>query len=251
VKYVGRAPNNDASLVTAGWVDTRHTALAVNDAYISASIAAYAASAPLETPSYVDANDALRATTVAVDAADATCVALSQVGAANGVASLDGSLYVPSGQLPDLVLSRPVTYVPASTIWLTSEVAISATATKTFKAAEIVIDDPGYDYRPLPFAYVRGRSQGSPGHSRRRGGDSAGRLTILSAADDALFGGGRTDTCMSMTSSVAIPTAPTGTVPSVVSGDLTLQLWLAMLNGTSYYFNPEGFSFFAMVFPAI
>lgn len=250
VKYVGRTPNNDASLVTAGWADTRHATLAVNDAYIAASVASYAAAAPLKTPAYVDSQDALRATETAVDAADAQCVPLADVGVANGVASLDGSLYIPEEQLPDLVLSRPGFYAPATEVHLTGEQTLIATNTKTFKAATVEITDPGYDYCALPMGFVRGRSVGTMGHSRRRGGDSSGRLTVLDDADN-LFGGGRTDTSMALASWPIVPTAAMGTFPSVVSGDLTLDLWLALLGGTGYVFSEEAFVFFALVIPAI
>ena len=250
VKYVGRAPNNDASLVTAGWSDARHTALAVDDAYITASVAAYAASAPLKAPAYVDAQDALRATKIAVDLADSQCVPLTDVGAADGVASLDGSLYIPDEQLPELVLSRPGFYAPATVVHLTSEQTLVSTNAKTLKAAPVEITDPGYDYCALPMAHIRGRSVGALGHSRRRGGDSAGRMTVLDA-DDNLYGGGRTDTSMALATFPVIPTAAVGAFPSVVSGDLTLDLWLALASGTGYVFSDEGFTFFALVIPAI
>lgn len=250
VKYVGRTPNNDASLVTAGWADTRHTALAVDDAYITASVAAYAASAPLKNPGYVDTQDALRAAKTDVDLADAQCVPLADVGEDSGVASLDGSLYILDEQLPPLVLSRPGFYAPATEVFLTSEQTLISTNAKTLKAATIEIADPGYDYCALPMAHIRGRSVGALGHSRRRGGDSSGRMTVLDA-DDKLFGGGRTDTSMALNTFPVVPTAAVGDFPFVTSGDLTLHLWLALLSGTGYVFSDEGFTFFALVIPAI
>lgn len=248
-KYVGRAPNSDASIVAKGFADAEHARLAVTPAYVDGAVAAHVAAAGLVDKTYIDGADLTRATKAAVDAADATYLPLDARGVSGGVASTDANNFIPASQLPALVTENIVGYVEASTVFLTAPQTVSSSATKTYQAASLTIEDPGYPYRPLPFAYVAGICPEPIDHLRRKGGTSKGKMVILSSTD-ALYGGGMALNALGLAHYAAVPTAPQNTTPSVVNGDLTLNLWLSLLSGTSYRFEPTEFRFFSYIWPA-
>lgn len=247
LKNVGRAPNSDASMVTAGWVDERHAGVAVTPQYITDRVAAHAATVNLVDKAYVDAGDATRAKKAAVDAADANYVPLSARGST--VASLDAGAYIPPAQLPMLLTERPSGFVEASRIFFTTSQLVASTTTKTYQAAVCEIADPGYPYQVLPMATICGVCPEPIDGLRRVGGSSRGKMTVL-ASDDTLFGGGVAANIRSRTFYSVIPTALQAATPTVVEGPLTLHLWLALHSGTVYRFEPTGFRFFCLLFPA-
>lgn len=247
-KYVGRAPNTDSSLVTKGHIDTRRNALRVDATYLNGVVDAYAATANLTNQAYVDAADATRMKKSAVQAADALYLPTSVRGVANGVASTDAANYIPDGQLYALNGENPIGYIEGS-VYLAGSQTVNNSATKTYLAGSLTISDPGFSYRPLPFAYVRGSCPGVVDHSRRSGGPSRGKMTILSQ-NDTLFGGGCTAAHFGPTLYPVLPTAPQSTTPSSITGTTTLSLWLALYSGTSYVFDSTGIKFFCLVFPA-
>lgn len=247
LKNVGRTPNSDASMVTAGWVDERHAGVAVTPQYIADKVDAHAAAVTLVDEAYVDAGDATRAKKAAVDAADANYVPLSARGST--VATLDAGAYIPSGQLPALLTARPAGFVEASHVFFTSPQVVASTTPKTYQAAVCEIADPGFPYQALPMATVCGVCPEPIDGARRVGGSSRGKMTVL-ASDDTLYGGGVAANIRSRTFYSVIPTAPQAATPTVVEGPLTLNLWLALHSGTSYRFDPTGFRFFCLLFPA-
>jgi hypothetical protein len=248
-KYVGRAPNSDASLVTKGHTDGRHAALAVTEEYINGAVAAHAVGVNLVDQAYVDARDATRAKKTAVEAADALYLPTTARGATNGVAPLDASGNVLSEHLPSgLPTSLPVTMIEAQTVNLTSAQVLTSTVTKTYLAAVLDIADPGYAYTPLVLGYVRGRCPGVYDHSRRVGGSHRGKMTILTNTDQLI--GGVAGNSKGSTLYPVIPTAAIGASPFALTGGTTMHLWLALMSGTSYIFEPDGLRFFAIIQPA-
>lgn len=249
MKNVGRTPNSDASVITKAWADNQHTAVSVTDGYIDGKVGVHAANTGLVTESYVDNADHARATKVAVDAADALYVPLSQRGVAGGVASVGSSGFVPSGQLPALRTERPSLTIPATTVFLSSEQTISGTTTKTYQAALIEIPDPGYPYLLMPMAFVSGRSTGTLDHSPRVGGTSRGKMAIL-GQDDTVYGGGIADNSFATAVHPVLPTT-INTAPVPVAGATTLRLWLSLHSGASgYVFSPVLFRFFTYLHAA-
>jgi hypothetical protein len=247
-KYVGRAPNTDASMVTKGHVETRRNLVKVDATYINGAVDAHAATINLVDQAYIDAGDDTRMKKTAVQAADALYLSTTVRGAPNGVASTGATNYIPDDQLYTLNGENPIGYVEGS-IFLSGAQTVVNSATKTFLAGALTINDPGYAYRPLPFAYVRGRSPGVVDHSRRVGGTNRGKMTILSQ-DDSLFGGGCTAAHFGSTLYPVLPTVAQGATPTSLTGSTTLSLWLALYSGTSYIFDPTGIKFFCLVFPA-
>jgi hypothetical protein len=247
-KYVGRAPNTDVSVVTKSHADTRRNALKVDANYINSAVDAYAASNNLVNQAYVDAADLTRVKKTAVQAADSLYLSTTVRGVPNGVASTGATNYIPDDQLYALNGENPIGYVEG-TIYLTGNQTVTNSATKTFLAGALTINDPGFAYRPLPFAYVRGFCPGVVDHSRRNGGAHRGKMTILSQ-DDTLYGGGCTAAHFGPTLYPVLPTVAQGATPSSVTGATTLSLWLALYSGTGYVFDSTGIKFFCLVFPA-
>ncbi len=251
LKYVGRAPNNDAALVTKAYVDSQHDTLQADEAYIASAVTSYATTNNLKTQAYVDTQDNNRAKKAAVTAADANYLPATDQGIAGGVASLNGSLYVPSAQLPTLVLENAVAYAEASggNIFLNTEQTVTSSATKTFLAATLTINDPGFAYIVVPMAFVAGYCPAAVDGSRRVSGGSRGKMTVLTQTD-ALMGGGTTAGNRGNTVYPVLPTAALGTTPSSLLGTTTLSLWLSLHSGTSFVFAPGDFKFFAIVMSA-
>ncbi|QDH91875.1 hypothetical protein SEA_PHRAPPUCCINO_200 [Mycobacterium phage Phrappuccino] len=249
-KYVGREPNSDSSMMSKGYIDQRHAQSAVTPEYVTGAVVAYAAANTLVDEDYVTTADGSRAKKTAVDAADTNYLPLTARGAANGVASLDASLRIPNAQLPSpLVTERLIRTVEAQSVFLTSEQSVSSNSTKALQAAALTIADPGYPYLVVPMATVTGRCPGTPDHSRRVGGPSRGKMTIL-AQDDTLYGGGVTNNAYGAMPYLVHPTALQGATPTPITGTLTLNLWLALYSGGSFIFGPAAFRFWAMVAPA-
>jgi hypothetical protein len=248
-KYVGRAPNSDSSVVTKGYIDSTHTQVEVTPDYIADAVSSYVASINLVTPAYIDSADATRSSKAEVDAADLNYLPTTARGAVNGVASLNASGLIPSAQLPTLSTDRPILCVDG-TISLSTEQTVTGTTAKTLQAGTLTITDPGYAYRVLAFAFVGGRCAGTIDHSRRKGGGSMGKMTILDG-NDALYSGGVAAGALGLTVYPVVPTAAQGTLPSTVTGSTTLKLWVALQSGTSYIFSPTGTRFLALVLPAL
>jgi hypothetical protein len=242
LRYAGKAPNSDASVVTKQFIDNRHTAVKVTPTVVNEELAA--GTINLATTSYVDAADATRAKKTAVDSADTNYVPNTQIGVANGVASLGADNYVPSAQLPTLSTDRPYTFVDASSVMLSAEVTTTTTNSKEYQAATLSITDPGYPYFALPIATVAGSSPG---------GGTYGKISVLSSAD-VVHGGGLGGPQVTTAVWSLFPYGAQNVTPSTVpplNGNLTLNLWLACWSGASYKWTPFGFSFFALVVPAV
>jgi hypothetical protein len=249
LKYVGRAPDSDASIVTKKYSDDRYSILRVDNAYIDSLVSA--AVVPLTTQTYIDSQDLLRAKKTDVDIADAGYLALSTRGAANGVAGLDNNSYVPSANLPTLITQRKASMVTGTSLMSGDRVSAS-TITKDFQAATLTIADPGFPYIPLLFAQVMGGSVNGTAASPKLGTGSFGQMTILRASDDLKFSWGLATAHTNLGMHNAIPFADSSVNPTTrppLTGASSFGLWLALFSGTTYTWKTTALNFFAIVLP--
>lgn len=252
LRYVGRAPDSDASVTTKSYVDGRYATVRVDTAYINSRVATVTAA--FSTQSYVDAQDALLAHKASVDTADANYVALTQKGAVNGVASLDSVSFVPAGQLPTLQSVRKVIVKNVDTTFLTSAQTFTAVAVKGFRAGTLTIADPGFPYQALVFAKVRGGSQNGTQASDSVGTGNYGQLSVLRGSDDKIFGKTITDGRKAFSHWTVLPYGQEDTTPTTyppLIGSTQLDLWIGLYGGTTYTFAPDNFVFYALCYPVI
>lgn len=251
LSYVGRAPVSEFSVVPKSVADARYDALVVDDEFLEDAVATSAID--LVTPSYVDTQDSFRATKAAVDAADANYLLATTRGAANGVASLDGDVYVPSAQLPTLNTNRKVGFKNVDTVFLSGSRTVTTTNAREYEAARLTIADPGFPYIPLPFCTIRGGSVGGSASSPSMGTGNYGQVTILDASLNkwgwCITGGHKVPGW-----NMALPFAdstinPTSRPP--ITGSVTLSVWLACWTGTTYTFDSAGLQFYALIYPGV
>ena len=276
--YVGRAPDSDATIVPKSYADATNTSLAVNSSYVNAQIASVVST--LTNQSYVDSEDALRAHKSAVTTADNSYVAATALNAANGVAGLDVNGNLISSQFPTSgVVTDRVTqcYSVASpsggqglfggvlssvtgavgTILLSGSHTVGTSSIREYKLASIPIPDPGFPWRPLPFAWVQGSSaSGGVPASRQVGNGNYGLLAVMPPAgvSDQVYGAG---ICTGSSVTDTYPVLPYAaanqsptTVPAI-SGSLELDLFGSCWSGTSYTFYAANLVYLVMVVPAL
>lgn len=291
--YVGRTPDSDGIIVPKSYADTQNAALAVTTAYVNAQIASAVAgtnpaggmpTSALVLQNYVDASFATVAKIAAYQAADATYIAASQLGAASGVASLNSSGNLTATQVPSsgLVTDRitqcysvanPGTLTnilggtassvtgAIGTMLFTSPVTVTGTTvggSGTTKLASIVIPDPGWPWRPMPYAWVQGSSSNGtndPG-LRMQGTGNYGMLTVipLSSVSTTTYGRGVCSGSYYTNTHRLLPYAGANQTPSsvpAINGGLELDLWGSCWSGTTFTFQPTNFVFFILVVPAI
>lgn len=277
--YVGRAPDSDASVVPKSYADSQEAALAVTTTIVDNIIATAAVN--LTSQAYVDAQDGLRAHRSDVTAADATFVASTALGAASGVASLDSggnlvSTQVPSsgvvtdrifkcyslaqtGTLPVLGgTSGSVTgAIGTQLLGSGSTRTVNTTNVREFKLASIPVPDPGFPWRPLPFAWIQGNSSASPVPANRQvGTGNFGLVTCCppSGVSDTVYGiaictgSYFTDTYMLTPFAGANQTHLS--VPPI-NGALQLDLYCSCWSGTTYSFLGANLTFFVLVVPSL
>lgn len=145
LKYVGRYPDQDASLVNGGYVEDRRAAMGVNQSQVDAALSNALADRALK--SYVDSQDATYPLKTYVDTQDAKYVDLSKLGAANGVASLDASSKLLAAQTPNL--RGGATYWRSTGSWSTPGIVSSTTPKVVYSDT---ISYPGFPWYPLVFA---------------------------------------------------------------------------------------------------
>lgn len=250
MKYVGRPPDSDYSIVHKKYADERYAAIDVDQAFITDEIAGQAV--PLVTPSYVDTQDALRARKTNVDAADANYLSTSVVGAASGVAPLDTSTFVPAANLPTLVTNRLPTFVPATAISISGDRVVTTTNAKEYQAATLTINDPGYPYVPLIFAQIQGGSTQGTAANRLMGTGAFGQASVLKSDDDAKYSWCLCTASKTRDYHTAIPFADSTINPTTrppIEGAATFGLWIGCFSGATYTFNSTGLNFYALVFP--
>ena len=104
MKYVGRYPDADFSVVYKDYVDSSYAAVRVDSDFVQQTVAGEAQY--LVDKAYVDQQDNFRAKKSQVDAADALYLPKSQKGSPNGIASLDEFGYVYSSQVPSTIVTE-------------------------------------------------------------------------------------------------------------------------------------------------
>ena len=260
LRYFGR--NSDSSnagthiVMDKGGVDDVYGSAKVDAAYVNTAL--QFATTSLATVSYVTGQDNLRAKTADVLAADTAHVPLTDLaGVSGGVVPVSpNSITVPDNRVPATIkVSRNPVIRSLDNLYLTSNQVLSAPiATKQFKAASVTIADPGYPYIPLPFAIVQGGAVGSSEPSTRSmTTTNYGQLSVLDP-DDVRYGWAVCDSRKVLDFHTCIPYAVNGINPTsrpLVTGSLTLNLWLGLYGGTTYTFTPTGLTFYVICYPGL
>lgn len=250
LKNVGAVPNTASAVAHKGYVDTTYNTLKVDEVYVAS--AASAQTANMVTPSYVAAQDALRASKTAVTAADALYIPITQMGAPNGVATIGSDGYVPSSQLPTVTTDRVPTTVNGNILFSGSREVLT-TSTKEFQAGSLLVPDPGYPYQILAFANIWGAaSQAPPPPDNRTGVGNYGKAVILGPSDK-IFAEGVSSGNYFRDFVRVVPYASLNETPTTRTGTTQLDLWLSLWPGSvnsTYTFYSQFISFFALVLPA-
>ena len=216
----------------------------------------------LATQTYADAQNALRSHRTAVDAADTAFVPLTQLGAPSGVATLDVNGDLTAAQVPlSLLTDQTIACYAASGAGLILSSGtwhtVTTTTVREFTLATLVIPDPGFPWRPFPFAWVAGNSAGAGIPASRQGGTgSFGLLTVMppSGVSDIIYG---TGICAGSyyTDTYLVPPVPRRPkcppTPRPSTGGLTLTLSGCCFGGSSYTYFGQNLVFFCIAVPAL
>lgn len=264
ISYVGRNPDTDSSVVPKTWADNQQTAVAVTTDWVNSQIATEISNDQLQTNTYVNTQDALRAHKTDVDAADTAYIPATDLGIVNGIASLDANGSVTASQVPaGLSTSRVAqTYTAASNghVYLApgSTHQVNSTTIREYKLADVTVPDPGYPWRPLCFGLVGGWSNGgSVPSSRGSGTGNLGKLTVLPPVEvsDVVYGiGVCTGAYQKLSYYTVLPYAASGATPinvSPITGSLELDLWACCYSLTGYVFSGTGLMFQVICVPAV
>lgn len=252
VPFKGRNPDSDHSVAPKKYVDDRYAAIKVDNAYVTGAVAAKATT--LVTPGYVDSADASLARKTAVDAADLLYVPAASKGAANGVPSLDGNVFIPAGQLGTVQTARKPAPGGTPTIFLTGDRELLTIAPKEYKVATLTIADPGFPYIPIAFAVIRGGAVNGIQAGTDKGTGNYAQFSILRDSDDQRYGWMVTTGQKQLDSHMVVPYGELVTTPLTIpptNGAVTLNLWAGLYGGTTYTINATDLSFYAVAYPAV
>lgn len=259
--YVGRTPNSDANLAPKSFADTAIAAQVPTVTFVRNKISLAINTNNLVTQAYINGVNAGRAQKTTVDAADALYVPATQLNAAGGVAGLDADGDIFSSQLP---AGTPTEYTAkAYDVYADGDVLINTTRTvitsnpRELRIATLPIPDPGYPWRPIPFAVCQGGDPGAtdPG-TRLSGTHTYGLLTVIPplGVSDQVYGAGICTDTFAMNFYQCLPYAagdqtPTN-VPAII-GARTLDLCGSCWTGSGYKFNAAGLQYWVLCVPAI
>jgi hypothetical protein len=255
IRYEGRAPDSDSSLITRKWSLDNAAALAVTTSFVNAEIARVVAASNLQTTTYVDAQDGLLAKLSDVQAADALHLASTARGTT--VASLDSSGMLTSTQVPsNLITERTARSVAATAPSFSGSYTCTTTSTREKLLATITVPDPGFPYHPLPFGFVSGQASSTAGLYPWSGNGILGQLTVCPPAEsgDTIYGVGACSDSPTTGLYPFFPYGASGTTPTnrpAVSGTLRLDLYGCCLEGNGYSFSSTGLTFYVIVIPAM
>lgn len=277
--YVGLS-TSDANLVAKKFTDDLNTSLAVTTGYVNTQITNYLSSNPQVVQSYVDGQNALVAKKADWQPAPlAQFIPATQVGVANGLATLNSTGIVPTAQLPttglltDRViktysLSIPNTLTnilgglltPAAgtaigTMLFTAPTTVTSTnntGTGATQLGTMTIPDPGYPWKPMTYGWIQGGSTASSTipSTRMSGTGNFGKVYALGTTG-TIYGMAICGASYYIDSYPILPYGVTSTPPAVINGSLEIDIWGSCLSGTSYTFLPTNFVFFVNVVPAI
>lgn len=273
MRYVGRTPDADASVAPKSYADATAATSAVTTSVVNTRIAS--AAALLTSASYADTQDALRAHKAEVLAADELYFPTTALGATNGVASIDSDGFVPTAQLPQLLTDRVATCYsvvsPTAGLWgattagtsgavgsisFTTTLTATSTSPREQQLASIPVPDPGYPWRPLPFAWVMGKGGGTAPATRKVGTGNYGMLSVMppSGVSNVIYGLGLCSASSVNDVYPVLPFAQTNQTPTnvpPVTGALTLNLYGACWSGTNYVYSAANLVYFVLVVPAL
>lgn len=253
IRYEGRYPDGDSSLITRQWSNETAAALAVTNPFLAGEVARVVAASSLQTTTYVDAQDALLAKLADVQSADS---ALLDTGARNTtVATLDSSGNLTASQIPStLVTERAAFSVAAAGASFSGSYSTTTTTIREKLLATLTIPDPGFPYIILPFGSVTGQAGGTPGLYPWSGNGVCGQLTVCPPpGDDTIYGLGA---CSDSSAAGAYPILPYGSSNNTplnrpaVNGSLTLNLYGCCFQGSGYSFSSTGLVFYVIGIPA-
>jgi hypothetical protein len=260
LQYVGRLPDSDSTVVPKSSADALSAELAVTTAYVNAQAALVAEG--LTTKAYVDAQDALLATQAQVIAADAAYVPLTKLGVANGVASLDSSGNLTASQVPtSLLTDRTIQSQTCSGAGILlvpgASHTVSTTSPREYQLGTIEVADPGFPWRPLPFAWVQGGDLNATAPPTQQAGTgNFGLLSVMppQGVSDIVYGVGLcTDSYLPDTYLVT-PYAGAGQTPSqapAIVGSMELDLFGCVASGSEYTYLGNGFVYFIQIVPSL
>jgi hypothetical protein len=258
-RMVGRAPDSDSSLTTHKYAADYNATIVVDATYVNGRIAVELAENSLQTKTYVDQKDALRAQTADVIAADTAYVNASTLGVPNGIAQLDNDGDTLPGQLPGTLITDRIAVSVPGTLLLGSSSTHTCTTTvlREFRLATATIADPGYPWIPLPFATVTGYSLSNDPASRIVATTAVGQMAVIppSGVSDTIYAAG---VCAGVYNKpdiyVALPYGASLMTPitqPAVQGGLQLDLWASCLQSSNYVFSGAGLSYHVLVVPAM
>jgi len=249
LQYRGRAPDTDFSVLHKKWADDQYDLLKVDEAFVNNAVATEGI--PLVSKNYVDTQDNLREKIATVDAADLNYIAATALGNASGVASIGPDGYVPSAQLPTLTTERKPFIVNATEVLMTGSREVTTLNNKEYRAANLTIEDPGFPYIPLFFAYVMGGSLNGPQTTRLLGTGSYGQISVL-RSDNLKYAWTICNSKKALDTFCAMPFADQTINPTVLPplyGTTQWSLWLGLWSGSTFHFTPNGLRFFCIVWP--
>lgn len=252
VPYKGRPPDSDFSVVPKKYVDDRYTTIKVDNAYVDGVVATVGAT--LVTPGYVDSADAPLAKKTAADAADTLYVPNSSKGQPNGVPSLDGSAYIPSGQLGTVQTARKAFGPSSVTYFLTGSRELLLINPKEYKVASLTLNDPGFPYVILAYATIRGGSIAGTQAALDKGTGNYAQFSILRSTDDKKYGWMVTTGQKPLDSHQVIPYGELSSTPVTIPpsvGATTLDLYAGLYGGSTYTINNTSLAFYAVAYPAV
>lgn len=249
LRYVGRAPDSDYSVLDTKYVKDRYATIKVDGTYINSEVASQ--STGLVNQAYVDQQDALRAKKTDVDAADALYVPTSDVGVNGGLVPVDANILIDPSRLGTVQTERKAIFVQG-TQNITADRVVQTISAKEFKAGTLSVSDPGFPYIPIIIAQMRGGSVFGNAVNRGMGTGSFAQMSVLRASDDLKFSWCLCTPHKTIGTHTAIPFADNTTTPAsrVCTGANVFDLWIGLFSGTTFTFNTAAFNYYAMIYPA-
>lgn len=284
LQYVGRYPDSGAVICPKSYADATAASNVVTTAYVNQQIASAAAS--LTTQSYVNAQNALLAQKTAVTTADSAYIPLSQLGAPNGVASVDANTELLTTQIPTsgLITNRTATsyslLAPSAGLLGATISSIPGTVTNTqlvttgsiiattlvdlttgqlgTELGEVNVEDPGWPWRPIPLGFISGTAYNANDlpANRMTGTGGFGLVTVAPplTVSDQVYG---IALCTGSSGTNTYPILPyaianqTPTSVPAITGALTLNLYAGVGSGSQYTYLAANLVFSILVVPAI
>lgn len=262
LQYRGRYPDSDSSLVHKTYADAANQSLIVDASWVNVATATAVTNNALQTPTYVDNQDALRAHKSVVNAADNNYLPLAALGMSGGIATMDGLVLSPS-QVPDGVMVNRVAHIYDLDNYGTAYLAPSMTHTvntttiREYKIASITVPDPGYPWIPLCFGVIGGYYNTTPDADRTIATDYLGQVTVMppSGVSDTIYAAGALNGVAQRTSWYPfMPHAGLNWTPTSVGhidGPLTLDLYGCCYGVGGFVFTGTGLNFRVLAFPTM